>query len=251
MIRKVTFATPLILLLGFTSLPGHAEEPILPVPGGKVGDFQATCYADRRFRTFAQQVACIKGLLAQSTDPVYSSSNPDLTLYLLTADQLVADVKHRRITPSAARVQLQKAYLEMLDRMEAARERLEREQQERAEAEQEKQHEEAEEAARQRELAEREAREEAAREAQQEAYAAAVQVCINQAKARRDALNAANPTLSLSQNAGAAIGSLFGGTRSNRSSDKDRCSEDPTWYESIPLLKCVRNMFGQVVCSTQ
>jgi hypothetical protein len=70
--------------------------------GNTIGDFQTACYAQSSRANFSQQVACIKGLISGSTNPSHSLSDPDVQLYVLTADKLVDDVQHKRITASAA-----------------------------------------------------------------------------------------------------------------------------------------------------
>jgi hypothetical protein len=60
----------------------------------------------------------LKVAVVQS-NPIRESLNTDsgnLRLYMLTADKLVDDVSRKQTTGAAARVELQKAYLEFRDR---------------------------------------------------------------------------------------------------------------------------------------
>jgi hypothetical protein len=224
-------------------LPRPAEEqPQLPIPtGNTVADFQVACYAaSESFKAFSQQVSCIKRLLAASPNPHHSSSNPDVQLYLLTADKLVDDVKHKRLTPAAARVELQRAYLDIRQRQaseaqEQARIAAEREtaQQERARAEEQ---------AREGERAQY------AATVQQQAIAeAAEQRCIQLATERQDALSAGNSGQYGMQQ---GMRNLFGNPAVKN------CRDDPDWYLTIPAPKprprpaqaCVEAQPGVLVC---
>jgi len=98
-----------------------------------IGIFQNVCDAGHGFKTFSKQVWCIKSLIARSGD---YASQPEVKLYVLTADKLVEDVSAGRLSPAAGRVELQKTYMDVLERERA---QAAREANERATAEQESQ----------------------------------------------------------------------------------------------------------------
>ena len=76
----------------------------LPVPSGQeIGAFQQVCDAAHGFKTFSKQVGCIKGLISSSG--AYGTQ-PEVTLYVLTADKLVEDVRSGRLRSAEARVEL-------------------------------------------------------------------------------------------------------------------------------------------------
>jgi hypothetical protein len=76
-----------------------------------LAEIQAGCDADHGYKTFGSQVKCIKSCMS-----LVNADSGDVQLYLLTADKLADDVARKQITVAAARVELQKAYLEFRDR---------------------------------------------------------------------------------------------------------------------------------------
>jgi len=224
----------------------------LPVPSGQeIGAFQQVCDAAHGFKTFSKQVGCIKGLISSSG--AYGTQ-PEVTLYVLTADKLVEDVRSGRLRSAEARVELQKAYLAELDREQArvAEQKAEiaREEERRAAAERERREAAAEENAR------REA-ENARREAEREQYSAAVGSCIGQARERRAAALQAQTAGLSGQDYAARMAGYSLGASLNPGYDQAQCQNNPNWYQSIPIpnapqvTRCQRDYMGQVTCVSQ
>jgi hypothetical protein len=213
----VALGIALLALAAAWAAPGGGQDVALPTTYTQdIAHFQVVCNADHGFKTFSKQVWCIKELIAHSGD---YGSQPEVTLYALTADKLVDDVRTGRLSPAAARVELQRAYLEVLDRERALgadqQARAAREEQAQAAAEQER-----------RAAAEAEAAREAAEHQQASERAAAVQNCIEQVRARQAALNRSQGAL------GQINQGLYGGT--NPAAERN-CSANPNAYQAIPL----------------
>jgi hypothetical protein len=76
---------------------------------------QMGCDSPHGDKTFASQIKCIESGIRGSRSLADTDSG-NLRLYMLTADKLVDDVSRKQTTVAAARVELQKAYLEFRDR---------------------------------------------------------------------------------------------------------------------------------------
>ena len=76
---------------------------------------QMGCDSPHGDKTLASQVKCIESGIRGSR-ALADTDSGNLRLYVLTADKLVDDVSRKQITVAAARVELQKAYLEFRDR---------------------------------------------------------------------------------------------------------------------------------------
>ena len=76
----------------------------------EIGDYQNLCDPEHGYATFQKQVACIKSQIERS----FNKSDPEIQLYVMTADKLIDDVRAKRTTGSAARVDLQKVYLDLV-----------------------------------------------------------------------------------------------------------------------------------------
>jgi hypothetical protein len=207
---------------------GTFQEPPQtdPMANQSIGTFQAECDAGHGFKTFNKQVGCIKDLIA-SSGPY--GPQPEVMLYSLTADKLVEDVKAGRLRPAAARVELQKAYLEVLDREHA------RDAEQRAQVAREVAAKGAEERERRAVQVAEEARE-AARQQQALERADAVQNCIQQVRARREALWAHDRS-------GAAVMQRSAINLGGDPIEKN-CSTNPNAYQAIPLPRPVTTCQG-------
>ena len=160
----------------------------------------------------------------------------------MTADKLVDDVKHHRITASGARLELQRTYVDIRQRNLAEAESnarvaaLEKEQQARA-AQAERVAEEA---------RERERQAQAAATAQAQA---AVLACIQHANTRLQAQLDGAP--------GMQAAAISAGIAYTRQAAPRRCSEDSNWYQTIApppprqtVTNCRQDALG-VRCTTQ
>jgi hypothetical protein len=76
---------------------------------------QIGCDSPHGDKPFASQVKCIESGIRGSR-ALADTDSGNLRLYMLTADKLVDDVSRKQTTVAAARVELQKAYLEFRDR---------------------------------------------------------------------------------------------------------------------------------------
>jgi hypothetical protein len=200
-----------LLACGPAWTQAHKEPPI-PL-GSTIGDFQTACYAAES--RFSQQVACIKGLMSSSTDPDNSQSNPDAQLYLLTADKLVDDVQHKRMTAPAARVELQRTYLDIRQRTEAQRAAVQREEAAAARAAAEAQ----------QRAREAEAQAQLERAQLQARAQAAVQYCVEQVRARRQAqYSHTGANGQIQQGINGAFGDPV----------ERNCATNPNAYQAIP-----------------
>jgi hypothetical protein len=83
-----------------------------------LAQLQTECDAPHENKTFSSQVRCIRGGIPQlSQEFAATAISDDIQLYALTADNLVDEVGRKAISPTAARVELQKAFLEFRDRV--------------------------------------------------------------------------------------------------------------------------------------
>jgi hypothetical protein len=80
-----------------------------------LAEIQAGCDANHGYNTFGSQVKCIKSGI-QTSRSMANADSGVVQLYVLTADKLVDDVARKQITVAAARVELQRAYLDFRDR---------------------------------------------------------------------------------------------------------------------------------------
>jgi hypothetical protein len=107
------------------SCPG-VNVPALPMTSGvpaaaatsageALAKIQMGCDSPHGDKTFASQVKCIESGIRVSR-ALADADSGNLRLYRLTADKLVDDVSRNQTSVAAARVELQKAYLEFRDR---------------------------------------------------------------------------------------------------------------------------------------
>jgi hypothetical protein len=194
-----------------------------------LGTFQGLCDANHGFKTFTKQVQCIKGMIGNSGD---YGTRPEVVLYGLTADKLAEDVRAGRLRPADARIELQKAYLDALERQ-------------RATAAEEARQEEARQAADRAERAER--AEQAAREAAEQQRAmerqAAIENCIMQTRERRRAYFASNGHTTAGAMQQSAI-AMYGDPI------EKACYQNPMAYTAVPQperstqLNCSGNVYS-------
>ena len=210
--------------IGTASQPGAAQHeappgaPPVQAPGRQdIGTFQSLCDQSHGLKTFTRQVQCIKGMITRSGD---YGTQPEVVLYGLTADKLAEDVKAGRTRPADARIELQKAYMDVLAHERAvAAEKAAEEAREEA----------AREAAERAERAER--AQEAARHAAEQQRAmerqAAIEFCVTQARERRRAYNASRGAVGqMEENA------IAGGFRQDPV--QKACYQNPMAYTTIP-----------------
>lgn len=234
-----------------SSGPAHVEPSLQYArssnPGDTLANIQAECADAHGHGGFGSQVKCIKSGI-QNSGGLATADSGDVQLYVLTADKLVDDVARKHITVAAARVELQKAFLEFRERTNrknadasnrAYTARLE------AQAQQA-------EVQRRQAAADAEARAElAARQnaqAQADAQIAAIQNCVALAHERQQAAyeRAQNPGVR------AGLGLAFGGNTAETA-----CQRDPNWYRTIlvppPVQRshCQSDLLGGYNCTSQ
>jgi hypothetical protein len=224
-----------------------------------LAEIQAGCDAARGYKTFGSQVKCIKGGI-QTSRSLANADSGDVQLYLLTADKLVDDVARKQLTVAAARVELQRAYLDFRERTnrsiaEAGEQaNAERFQAQRQQAEVERRQAAADAESRAAEAA----RQYAQAQVQEQANAqmmAAVQNCVALAYDRQNAL-ATSPSPMVRINAAGLQGmrGMAGVTVENA------CQRDPNWYRTIPVAPpvqqqqrshCDRDGMGGYDCASE
>jgi len=228
----------------------------------RVGDIlakvQIECDTLHGYKTFGSQVKCVKEGIRASPDLSATIISGDLQLYTLTADNLVDEVARKSITPSAARVELQKAFLEFRDRVNrqnaevSAKEDAARLQAQQAEA--------SAQAAHEQEIqrlivaqAAAEAAHTAAEAEQRELYShqeESVAFCVSEANQRL----AANPQYAWTL-FGLGIFPTSEGARTFRNVDR-LCANDNYWYKQVPppqkIITCSQSPgWGGVNCTEQ
>jgi hypothetical protein len=223
--------------------------------GDTLANIQAECDAARGHNGFGSQVKCIKSGIQNSVG-LASADSGDVQLYVLTADKLVDDVARKQITVAAARVELQKAFLEFRERTN----RKNAEASNRAYAVRLEAQAQQTEVERKQAAAEAEARAaEAARQYEQaQANAqmmAAIQNCVALAYERQNAL-ATSPNASVRNMANGQQGLRnFAGVTM-----ESACQRDPNWYRTIPVAPlvqrqqrshCDSDLQGGFDCTTQ
>lgn len=214
-----------IVCLGINS----PTDPAQSTEGDRLATVQTTCDTDHGHSTFKAQVKCIETAVHQSPDFSRSTIINYIQLYTLTADNLVNEVARKTITPSAARVELQKALLEFRDRVDrqnaeaSTKEnavRLQAQEAVAANAAERRREEE-------RQVALQAADETRKREAQNR-YEEAVTFCVAEATARMNA----NPSYVNQHLTVGVIPALLGAPPLNVNS---QCENDTYWYKTIPL----------------
>jgi hypothetical protein len=179
-----------------------------------IGGFQNLCDVEHGYTTFTKQVACIKSEIASTG----YKSDPHVQLYVFTADKLVEDVDKRRLSSPAARLELQKAYLELArtEKDEAS-----------IVAEKERS---------QQEAIDRKERDQSA-----------IRNCISRATAR---------VMSVAVNDSSLLPQLML-VAPNRQAVEANCARDPRWYESLPMPRrervsqCEADGLGGLTCTTK
>jgi hypothetical protein len=208
--------------------------------------------------SFQQQFRCIEGALGAGVRAV-DPSDPYLQLYLLSGRKTLDDVLNKRLTNAAARVELQKALMDVTQRYndaflaktlaEVARQKAVQD-----------------DARRQREAELENSRlgmESARAEQDQLAARAAVQHCINAATERRQA-NYRQQTIALARAPYSVRAAQQMQTQPTASDAdiRDKCESDPRYYESIVLVpvqpppaqttsRCTPDGLGGFTCTSQ
>jgi hypothetical protein len=214
-----------------------------------LANIQAECDAALGHSSFGSHVKCIKNGI-QNSRGLATADSGDVQLYVLTADRLMDDVARKQITVAAARVELQKAFLEFRERTyRKTAEASNRQNAARLEAQAQQA-----EVERRQAAADAEARAaEAVRQyAQAQANAqmmAAVQNCVALAYGRQNAL-ATSPNLSVRSIANGQQGLRnFAGVTM-----ESACQKDPNWYLTIPVAPTITNCqsmgLGNFNCTT-
>jgi hypothetical protein len=210
--------------------PGYGDQPssgaaasALSSPNAvdRLGQISGECDRDYGAQSFSGQVKCLNDKIGVSQELAAATISGDTKLFQLTAENLVDEVRRKKISQAGARVELQKAFLEFRDHVN----RQSSEVQARADA--------AETHARQAEVGATAAREaENNRRANAQMIADAqdrefkrrheelVAFCVATAKQKINA----NP-LYVNQN-------YFSGIHPDAS-----CESDPYWYKTIPSLQ--------------
>ena len=219
---------------------------------------QADCDASHGRKTFSSQVKCIKSGILLSQALSATTVSDDIHLYTLTADNLADEVGRKAILPTAARVELQKAFLEFRDRVnrqnaemtakeDAARFQAqqiadaaqERENQRRASAQADRERENQRLAAAQAEQREIDRRQEEL-----------VAFCVSEANQRL----AANPIF-VSDHIYLGLFETSYGAGTYRNVDR-LCAKDNYWYKQVPppqkIINCSRSPgWGGINCTEQ
>ena len=189
---------------------------------------QKSCDSSNGFNTFRSQVSCFKRCLAVVPDGPTSLMDVDNKLFILTAESLLEDIQGKRLTKAAARVELQKTYIEIRERQKAAADREVQSENERslqvvALAQQQQLEQEQ---RRANEAAQAVSEQQAARKTQD--AQTQFNECTEQAATRRMAIAQAQRNVNLrNQEIIQARFAVFG--------DRKNCQRDPTWYRSMPL----------------
>lgn len=237
-----------------TSHPARVEPSLQYARSANAGDIlaniQAECEAAQGHSSFGSQVRCIKSGI-QNAGGLATADSGEVQLYVLTADKLIDDVARKQITVSAARVELQKTFLEFRERTNHKNaEAANRQNAVRLEAQ-------AQQAENERRQAAAEAQARSESEAQQIAAAqantqmiAAVQNCVALAYERQNAL-ATSPNLSVRRSASGQQGLRnFAGVTM-----ESACQNNPNWYLTIPVAPTITNCqsmgLGNFSCATR
>jgi hypothetical protein len=85
--------------------------------GDSLAKLLSECDVAHGYKTFSVEVKCIKNGIRVSQDLSATTVSEEVQLYTLTADNLADEVSRKAISPAAARVELQKAFLEFRDRV--------------------------------------------------------------------------------------------------------------------------------------
>lgn len=186
-------------------------------------DVRESCSARWGWHGLVDQTQCMKRVMARSNNP----TDPYINLYILEADKLIDDVRHKRISETDAGVELQKAYLDMLARESAANESAAR-----VAALQQQQ-----EAERTHMAAEARAREQAAAEAAQRAQDQEAQRAVQQA-ALEQVKEQCREGMQINHN-----GINYAGLA--------QCDADPYAYARIKHINCSGNGINQISCTEQ
>lgn len=209
---------------------------------------QAGCDVTHGYQTFSSQVTCIKNDIRLSQVLSAATVSDDVQLYTLTADNLVDELGRKRISPTAARVELQKAFLDFRDRVNrqnaetTAKENVARSQAQQAAA--------SAQAAQEREH-QRLAAAQAAAEAEQREINRRrddlVAFCVSEANQRLFA----NTSFAY-DNLQLGLFPIWKGTYHN----VDRlCANDTYWYKQVPppqkVINCSPGWGGGVNCTEQ
>jgi len=100
------------------AITGQASSDVgNPRAGDSLAKLQSECDAAHGYKTFGVEVKCIKNGIRVSQDLSATTVSEEIQLYTLTADNLADEVSRKAVSPAAARVELQKAFLEFRDRV--------------------------------------------------------------------------------------------------------------------------------------
>lgn len=204
---------------------------------------QRSCDASRGYSTISKQIDCTKHRLIRRYEMNLQPLDPNVELYIFTVDQMLEEISNGVRSEAAARVELQKTFLNIREREAIAIQsqqivkaaELQREQQERERRDSE--------AAKLEETRQSAAALVLAAETSRREREAAVGFCIAEVL-RRQRANP-NQIQVAAENAGRGLGG---------SSIQKECAKNPDWFRSIadPVQTiCQQNYIGRVTCVTK
>jgi hypothetical protein len=194
-----------------------------------LAQLQTECDAGHGYKTFSLEVKCIRGAIQMSQEFATPAISDDIRLYTLTADNLVDEVGRKAISSAAARVELQKAFLEFRDQVSRQNaEASARQDAARLQAQERAATAKAEQQREQDRRAAAEAAEQAREREAQQRHDQAVAFCIDTANERL----AANPQF-VNDNLG--LGIWPNGFNGRTYHNVDRyCAANQGWYRNVP-----------------
>jgi hypothetical protein len=100
-----------------STVPAHASsDTATSRAGDSLARLRSECDVAHGYKAFSAEVRCIENGIRVSQDFSATTVSDEIQLYTLTADNLVDEVGRKAMSPTAARVELQKAFLEFRDR---------------------------------------------------------------------------------------------------------------------------------------
>lgn len=84
------------------------------------------CDPDNGYKAFSAQVHCLDRIAGHETDQTTGAADSDAKLLVLSADDLLARVNSKRLSPTAARLKLREAYMDIRLRQQMAYEEWKR-----------------------------------------------------------------------------------------------------------------------------
>lgn len=219
--------------VGAATAPTSSDKGKL-FAGDTLGKLQTECDAAHGYRAFSAEVKCVENGIRVSQDFSAKAVSEEIHLYTLTAENLVDEVGRKSMSSTAARVELQKAFLEFRDRLNrqnaetAAKEEAARLQAQQIAASAQA----AREQENQRLLAAQAAAEDVQRAQDQEAQRAAQQAALEQVREQ------CREGMQINHN-----GINYAGLA--------QCDADPYAYARIKHINCSGNGTNQISCTEQ